>query len=122
MTNYIKRYKLLKSKLKRVVFRVSTKYVYVQIIEYVSTGDIILKSISSKKYGLYAKNKDFCLKLGEDIGRYIENIFKTEELILDINRYFYTDKILYFIKGLKNVTEKVKINSNKINKKHESIL
>ena len=112
-TNYKRRYKLLKSRLTRVVFRISTKYAYAQLVDYDNKGDHVIYSTSTKIFGKYKKNKESCHELGLIIGNYIEKNCQTT--ILDIGRKkFHTLKILQFVKGIHNVTNKVKINMEKI--------
>lgn len=115
MTNYRKRYNLLKSKITRLIFRISTKYAYASLADYDPKGDKLITTFSTKEFGKYKKNKEVCFKLGEKIGSYIEE--NCNEIILDIGRKkIYTEKVLYFIKGVKEHTTKAKINMEKLSK------
>jgi len=113
-TNYHKRLELLKSKKVRLVVRKTQKYIIVQFVEYVPTGDKIIASATSKDlikqgWNYSCKNLPSAYLIGYLIGKKA----KVKEAILDLGGHvsIKQNKIYAVVKGV--IDSGVKIPCNK---------
>lgn len=88
ITNYRKRFGLLKSGFKRIVLRKTNRYLIVQLINFNSTGDLIQNHLNSKMYSslkIGFKNILVSYIMGIKLGLLLQNV-PENSLIFDIGQ------------------------------------
>ena len=109
-TDYAKRLKLLESRIPRIVFRKTNKYVIAQLISSEQTQDKIEIGISSKHLMKYGWLKEFQGSLKSIPASYLTGFLMGKKIkkstvenpIVDLgmNRVLHKTKIFAFLKGL----------------------
>jgi large subunit ribosomal protein L18 len=109
-TDYSSRITMLKSKLPRIVFRKTNRYIIGAYVKSKESQDSIILSVNSKeleKYGWKGysiKNLPACYLTGMLLGKKVIDKKEDKEVILDIGliRNIPSSKIYSFVKGLKD--------------------
>ena len=90
ITDYGKRYKLLKSEITRAVVRPSNKGLMIQFVDYDPAGDVVRVTVTDKtlqkEYGVYGNNTQAMYLAGYLAGKKAAEK-GIEEAILDTGRY-----------------------------------